>query len=81
MAALPGMTIGWLVTYAFYVLAGACWLPVVAIQMRIKVLEARGAPFDEAECRRIFRWWFMLGWPAFGGVVVVFWLMVANPTW
>jgi uncharacterized membrane protein len=32
----------WLVTtYALYLLAGACWLPVVAIQMRIKaILEA-----------------------------------------
>jgi len=33
----------WLVlTYALYVLAGACWLPVVAIQIRMKaMLEAR----------------------------------------
>ena len=75
----------WLVlTYALYVLAGACWLPVVAIQMRMKAMlegQARGAPFDEANCRRMFRWWFMLGWPAFGGLVVAFWLMVAKPTW
>jgi uncharacterized membrane protein len=48
----------WLVlTYALYMLAGACWLPVVAIQMRMKaMLEAlsmvrpgripRGSPRD-----------------------------------
>ena len=75
----------WLVlTYALYGLAGACSLLVVAIQMRLKaVLEAhaRGAPFDQADCRRTFRWWFMLGWPAFGGLAAVFWLMVAKPTW
>jgi uncharacterized membrane protein len=75
----------WLVlTYTLYVLAGACWLPVLAIQMRIKAMleaQAQGAPFDAADCRRMFRWWFMLGWPAFGGLVVVFWLMVAKPTW
>ncbi len=75
----------WLVlTYALYVLAGACWLPVVAIQMRMKAIleaQARGAPCDEAACRRLLRWWFLLGWPAFGGLVVVFWLMVAKPPW
>jgi uncharacterized membrane protein len=43
--------------------------------------QARGAAFDEAACRRQFRRWFVLGWPAFGGLVVVFWLMVAKPTW
>jgi uncharacterized membrane protein len=75
----------WLVlTYTLYVLAGACWLPVVAIQMRMKAMleaQARGAAFDEAARKRLFRWWFMLGWPAFGGLVVVFWLMVAKPPW
>jgi uncharacterized membrane protein len=75
----------WLVlTYALYVLAGACWLPVVAIQMRMKAMleaQARGLAFDEAACKRLFRLWFMLGWPAFGGLVVVFWLMVAKPPW
>jgi uncharacterized membrane protein len=75
----------WLVlTYALYVLAGACWLLVVAIQMRIKAMleaQARGAPFDEADCKLMFRWWFVLGWPAFGGLVVIFWLTVAKPTW
>ena len=43
--------------------------------------QQRGAAFDEAACWRLFRWWFMLGWPAFGGLFVVFWLMVAKPTW
>jgi uncharacterized membrane protein len=56
----------WLVlTYALYMLAAACWLPAVAIQMRMKAMleaQARGAAFDEAACRRLFRWWFMLGW-------------------
>jgi uncharacterized membrane protein len=75
----------WLVlTYALYALAGACWVPVVAIQLRMKAIleaQAKGGAFDEASCRRLFLWWFMLGWPAFGGLVVVFWLMVAKPTW
>lgn len=75
----------WLVfTYALYVLAGLCWLPVVAIQIRIKNLlaaEAAGERADPAELARLVRWWLALGWPAFGGLIVVFYLMVAKPSW
>lgn len=75
----------WLVlTYALYAVAGLCWLPVVAIQLRMKrMLEVRaaGGAFDDGRYRTLFRWWFALGWPAFGGLVVVFWLMVAKPSW
>jgi uncharacterized membrane protein len=31
--------------------------------------------------QRLFRWWFALGWPAFTGLIVVFYLMVAKPSW
>ena len=75
----------WLVlTYALYVLAGLCWLPVVWLQIRMKrMLEAKiaGAPFDDATYETLRRRWFLLGWPAFLGLVVVFWLMVTKPTW
>ena len=75
----------WLVcTYALYLIAGACWVPVVFIQIRMKRMledEARGVPLDTAYYERLFRWWFALGWPAFGGLVMVFFLMVAKPTW
>jgi uncharacterized membrane protein len=75
----------WLVlTYALYLLAGACWLPVLAIQMRMTAMlegKAQGAAFGEVAYRRLFCWWFVLGWPAFGGLVAIFWLMVAKPTW
>jgi uncharacterized membrane protein len=75
----------WLVlTYGLYLLAGACWVPVVLIQMRMKaMLEAklRGEAFDEASYNQLFRLWFALGWPAFGGLIVIFWLMVSKPTW
>jgi uncharacterized membrane protein len=73
-----------LLTYALYGLAGLCWLPVVAIQMRMKNMlldQAPDARFDEAAYRRLFQWWFVLGWPAFGGLTVIFWLMVAKPSW
>lgn len=73
-----------LLTYGLYLLAGACWVPVVMIQMRMKaMLEARqrGESLDEADYDRLFRVWFILGWPAFGGLIVIFWLMVTKPTW
>jgi len=28
---------------------------------------------------RYYRWWFGLGWPAFAGVLGIFWLMIAKP--
>jgi uncharacterized membrane protein len=75
----------WLVlTYGLYLLAGACWVPVVIIQMRMKAMLAaqqRDEAFNEAAYNQLFRVWFVLGWPAFGGLVVIFWLMVTKPTW
>ncbi len=75
----------WLVlTYGLYLLAGLCWVPVVGIQMRMKAMleaRARGERFDEAGYRRLFSIWFALGWPAFGGLVIIFWLMVTKPSW
>ena len=40
--------------------------------------ERDGAPLPAAY-RRIMRWWFWLGWPAFLGVIAIFWLMVTKP--
>lgn len=75
----------WLVaTYGLYLLAAACWVPVVFIQIRMKAMLAaqlRGEAFDAAGYDRLFRLWFLLGVPAFGGLVVIFWLMVTKPSW
>jgi uncharacterized membrane protein len=74
----------WLVcTYALYAVAGLCWLPVVAIQIRMKrMLEQGGATtIGQPAYRRLFRLWFILGWPAFGGLIVIFFLMVLKPGW
>lgn len=75
----------WLVvSYALYLLAGLCWLPVVWIQFQImRMLErkADGEEFDVARFETLRRTWFMLGWPAFGGLILVFYLMVAKPSW
>lgn len=75
----------WLViSYGLYLLAGLCWLPVVWIQHRMmRMLERKiaGGGFDESLFERLRRAWFLLGWPAFGGLIFVFYLMVAKPTW
>lgn len=69
-------------TYVIYIIAGACWLPVVWIQIQLKKMLAEnlaaGAPLPE-RYHRLFRIWFILGWPAFIGLVIVFFLMVVKP--
>ena len=73
----------WLaVSIALYVVAGACWLPVLWLQMRMRDLAAEAAALGAAlpdAYRRYFRAWFALGVPAFLALVVVFYLMVAKP--
>ncbi len=71
-----------LLTYALYLLAFACWLPVVRLQQRICKLAhaavAGGTPLPP-ELHRAYRLWFALGWPAFGALLVIYWLMVTKP--
>jgi uncharacterized membrane protein len=73
----------WLVlAYGLYGLTGACWLPVVWIQIRLRDL-ARTASVNNAALpvtyHNLMRVWFWLGWPAFSAVIAIFWLMVARP--
>ena len=73
---------GWLAwALALFVGVGACWLPVLWLQIRARDLvvaaAARGEPLPPAYFRAM-RWWFWLGWPAFLMVIAIFWLMVAK---
>jgi uncharacterized membrane protein len=73
-----------LISLGLYVLAGLCWIPVVWLQIKMKeMLEVKvaGGAFDDQAYERLRRAWFLLGWPAFLGLVAVFWLMVAKPGW
>ncbi|MBU6269583.1 MAG: DUF2269 family protein [Sphingomonadales bacterium] len=71
-----------LLSYALYALAFICWAPVVALQIRAQRLAqaaaASGGPLG-ADYFRTMRLWFLLGWPAFLGLLVVFALMVFKP--
>lgn len=73
----------WLVaTYVIYVITGLCWLPVVWIQIQLKNM-CKAAVEDRTELPEryysLFKLWFVLGWPALGGFIVIFYLMVAKP--
>jgi uncharacterized membrane protein len=59
-----------------FVLVGACWLPVVWIQLRIRKIIDAGGGLDD--CRSLMRVWFSLGVSAFAGVLVLFYLMVSK---
>ena len=74
---------GWIIaSLALYVFTGMFWLPVVWMQSRMRdlaeIAAAEGAPLP-AEYHRLFRWWFAFGFPAFGAVLAIFWLMIARP--
>lgn len=73
----------WLVvTYGLYTVALVCWLPVVRLQIKIRDL-ARCALDDGTKlpvaATKAYRFWFVLGWPAFGALTMVYWLMIAKP--
>ncbi|HEV2700033.1 MAG TPA: DUF2269 domain-containing protein [Steroidobacteraceae bacterium] len=67
---------------ALYLLVGCCWLPVVWLQIRMRDLAAQARRQGTALPNvyyLYYRWWFGLGWPAFTGVLVIFYLMVVKP--
>ena len=78
------LTEGWILVSVFlYLLTGAFWLPVVWMQMRMRDLAAAaardGAPLP-ADYHRLFGLWFAFGFPAFGAVLAIFWLMIQRPS-
>ena len=85
LASLAGfpVTSGWIGwSFALYFLAGACWLPVVWIQIRMR--DMADAAHRQGQqlpplYRRYARLWVSLGIPAFIAMVVVFYLMVVKP--
>lgn len=77
---LTGRWVIW--SIALYALAGACWVPVVWLQIRMQRLAADACKNENdlpALYWRYFRLWIGLGIPAFIALVIVFYLMVAKP--
>ncbi|WP_170326934.1 DUF2269 family protein [Ruegeria arenilitoris] len=78
------LTEGWvLASLALYAVAGVFWLPVVWIQVRMRGLAQAAAdsavPLPQ-NYHRLFRIWFVCGFPAFAAVLTILWLMIARPT-
>lgn len=72
----------WIVlSLVLYLGAGAFWLPVVWIQVKLRDLAraatAAGTPLPPAY-HRWFRIWFAFGFPGFGFAIAILWLMVAK---
>ncbi|MDO8385768.1 MAG: DUF2269 domain-containing protein [Polaromonas sp.] len=82
LAGLPFNTPWLAISIALFVFAGACWLPVVWLQIRMAAM-ARDAAQAGTELPdaywRFARRWEWLGYPAFLAMLAVFYLMVVKP--
>jgi uncharacterized membrane protein len=90
---VTGTLLAWLTGYSLwepwifwslvlYAITGAFWLPVVWMQMRMRNLAVAAVNQKTqlpAAYHRLFWTWFAFGFPAFGAVLAIFWLMIARP--
>lgn len=82
MAGFPLSALWLRLSVVLYLLIGCCWLPVVWLQIRMRDMAIAAAQTDRPlppNYFKLYRWWFGLGWPAFAGVLAVFYLMVVKP--
>ncbi len=71
-----------LASIALYALAGACWLPVLWLQLRMARMAEQAVATGTAlppTYRRLQRAWEWLGYPAFAAMLAVYALMVLKP--
>jgi uncharacterized membrane protein len=65
-----------------YIVIGIFWLPVVVMQMKmrdlVEVAERANAPLP-SQYLVLFWTWFAFGFPAFGAILAILWLMIARP--
>jgi uncharacterized membrane protein len=70
------------VSLALYLIAGVFWLPVIWMQIRMRDLAlaaaSAGAQLPPAY-HRLFRLWFLFGFPGFGAVLAIVVLMIVKP--
>ncbi|MCH2038166.1 MAG: DUF2269 domain-containing protein [Rickettsiales bacterium] len=66
-----------------YFFAGACWLPVVWMQIKMRDMAKHALETNTELPDRYWaydRWWIILGSVAFPAIIIVFWLMVYKPS-
>lgn len=82
IAGWPWSTPWLMASVALYLLAGACWLPVVWLQLRLADMAKKAAAAGTALPPlywRYARYWERLGYPAFVAMVGVYFLMAGKP--
>ncbi len=71
-----------LMSYYLFILVGCFWLPVVAIQIKLRNILKKSlddnSPLPK-NYSQLFKLWLALGVPAFISVIAIFYLMVAKP--
>lgn len=77
------LSTGWIVlSLALYVFVGIFWLPVIWIQIKMRNLARQAALLGNAlpdQYHKLFRIWFICGFPAFFAVLAIVWLMLERP--
>ena len=87
MVVLSGIPLStsWLLgSILLYLVAGACWIPVVVLQIRMREISRDAAERGSDLPERYWRYariWFWLGVPAFLSMVMIVCLMVYKPVW
>jgi uncharacterized membrane protein len=81
-AGLP-LTTGWIaVSVGLYILMGACWLPVLWLQIRLRNIARESEKKGGSLPPLYFKYlgiWFLLGWPALLSTLGIFYFMVFQP--
>lgn len=78
-------TIDWImIALGLFILVGACWLPVVWLQIQIRdmaesALKTGANIYQNPLYIRYMKLWYLLGWPAFIAVIIIFYMMVFKP--
>jgi uncharacterized membrane protein len=78
------VTTPWLLaSIALYLFAGACWVPVLWLQLKMAREVEAALAHRRPLVANYLRWqraWEWLGYPAFTAMLAVFFLMVSKPT-
>lgn len=74
-------SIWFMVVIGLFTLIGLCWLPVIVIQYKLRDLATNESfnAYSSNRFRQLFKYWILLGIPAFTAIIMVFWLMVYKP--
>jgi len=74
-------SVWFMMVISIFLFVGACWIPVVIIQYKLKALaelQITNGVIDQ-NFRKLMRLWTLLGIPAFTAVLILFWLMLFRP--